>query len=62
MSSVFSAKTKSLRQNFKDDHDVKKAVKQWLIIQKMDCYQKGTEELAPRHDKCVSIGGVCLGK
>jgi len=62
ISSVFIAEAKSLRQNFKGDRDVKKAVKQCLIKQKTDCYQKGIEELAPRYDKCVNIGGVCLGK
>jgi hypothetical protein len=59
MSSVFSAEAKSLRQNFKDDHDVKTVVK--LIEEVTDCCQKAIEVLESRRDKCVNIGGVCLG-
>jgi hypothetical protein len=62
MSSVFSAEAKSLRQNFKEVRDVKRVVKKWLMKQETNCYQKAIEELAPRHDKCVNIGEVCLGK
>jgi len=61
MSSVFSAETKSLRQNFKDDCDVKTVVKQRLIKQVTDCYQKALELLAPRSVKCVNVDGLSLG-
>jgi hypothetical protein len=62
MSSIFSTETKSLRQNFQDDRDMKTVAKQWLIKQKTYCYQKAIEVLAPRQDKCVNAGEVCMGK
>jgi hypothetical protein len=49
-------------RHFKSNEEVKDGFKQWLNGLAADVYDESIQKLVTVYDKCVNVGGYCVGK
>jgi hypothetical protein len=49
-------------RHFKSDEEAKDSVKQWLNVLAVVVYGEGIQKLVTRYDRCLNVGGNCVGK
>jgi hypothetical protein len=49
-------------RRFKNDEEVKDAVKEWLNGLAAEVYDEGIQKLVTRYDKCLNVGGDYVEK
>jgi histone-lysine N-methyltransferase SETMAR len=51
-----------LNEFFRNDEEVKDAVKEWLNGLAAEVYDEGIQKLVTRYDKCLNVGGDYVEK